>query len=221
MKNDLDIFNNLYGDDDELVFKALTAKKDWMFEKYLYAKGHINTTFDSNGRVHYPFIESMLDETLLFEDVKINDSSLLTDVLKIQVESLLNDHFQFLNLYDSIDGSAPFYVEYDFDLIDNNGFNILFPNFFRKHDFEFWNIDLERIKEKTDDVVEQLKLAFVGNEGEYVIVMDKINLINNALFAPVARKIIARSDIEEELKIELKSIAEEKEIEYEEVSYVR
>ena len=41
------------------------------------------------------------------------------------------------------------------------------------------------------------------------------------LFAPVARKIIARSDIDEELKIELKSIAEEKEIEYEEVSYVR
>ena len=33
MKNDLDIFNNLYGDDDELVFKALTAKKDWMFVK--------------------------------------------------------------------------------------------------------------------------------------------------------------------------------------------
>ena len=71
MQTDLEIFNNLYGDDDELVFQALSAKKDWMFIKSLYVKGHINIKKDDKGLIHYPFIESMLDDTLLFEDFKV------------------------------------------------------------------------------------------------------------------------------------------------------
>ncbi|MGM9858995.1 MAG: hypothetical protein ACI311_07115 [Bacilli bacterium] len=222
MNNDLEIFNNLYGEDDELVFKALSAKKDWMFLKPLYAKGHINTKLDSKGLLHYPFIESMLDDTLLFEDFKVSDEEVKVLNNSDQIEQILNERFAYLNLYEKVDDSAPFFVEYDFNLIDNNMFNMLFPNFFRKHNIKSWEVDFEKINNLTfDSLIEYLKLSLVGKEGEHVIVMEKTNLINGVFFAPIAKKIIAYKDIDEELKLELKTIAEEKEMEYEERDYDR
>ena len=49
--------------------------------------------------------------------------------------------------------------------------------------------------------------------------MEKSNLINGVFFAPIAKKIIAKKNIDEELKLELKTITEEKEMEYEERDY--
>ena len=222
MHSDLEIFNNLYGDDDELVFKALSAKKDWMFEKPLFVKGHINIKKDNKGLIHYPFIESMLDDTLLFEDFKVLNEEVNSLNNNEQIEKVLNEHFAYLNLYEKVDDSTPFFVEYDFNLIDNNMFNMLFPNFFRKHSINLWNIDFEKINNITSEsLIEYLKLALVGKEGEHVIVMEKSNLINGVFFAPIAKRIIAQNNIDEELKLELKTIAEEKEMEYEERDYDR
>ena len=220
MQTDLEIFNNLYGDDDELVFQALSAKKDWMFIKSLYVKGHINIKKDDKGLIHYPFIESMLDDTLLFEDFKVINEEVKALNNDEQIEKILNERFAYLNLYEYVDGSAPFFVEYDFNLIDNNMFNMLFPNFFRKHNINSWDIDIEAINNlSSESLIEYLKLALVGKEGEHIIVMEKSNLINGVFFAPIAKKIIAKKNIDEELKVELKTIAEEKEMEYEERDY--
>ena len=97
---------------------------------------------------------------------------------------------------------------------------MLFPNFFRKHNINSWDIDIEAINNlSSESLIEYLKLALVGKEGEHIIVMEKSNLINGVFFAPIAKKIIAKKNIEEELKLELKTIAEEKEMEYEERDY--
>lgn len=214
--DDLKIFEDLYSDNDATVFQALSMKKDWMFENLLYAKGDINICLDSKGLVHYPCIEALLDDTLLFEDLIINKEHLEDEDLRRNIEVNINDSFQFLHLYEDIDESAPFWIEYDFNLIDNNGFNCLFPNFFRKHDLDFWKIEKDGETLLGNDI-EQLKYAMIGNEGESVIIMDKCNLINGVFFAPILKKIIAKSSADEELKTELKQIAEEKNISYEEI----
>lgn len=214
---DLKVFNDLYSDNDAVVFQALTIKKDWMFENLLYAKGDIDIKLDSKGRIHYPAIESLLDDTLLFDDLIIDPNHLPNEDLRREIEVNLNDSFQFLNLYEEIDESAPFWIEYDFNLIDDNGFNCLFPNFFRKHDIETWQISPDEKAVLKNDI-EQLKYSLIGNEGEHVIIMDKCNLLNGVFFAPIAKRIIYKSTIDDELKEELNSIAKEKNIGIEEIT---
>ena len=65
MNTDLENMEMLYGDKDEDVYKALSLKQNWI-NGLFFVKGHINTSLDSKGRVHYPLIEALIDEVLLF-----------------------------------------------------------------------------------------------------------------------------------------------------------
>lgn len=194
----------LYSENEEEVMQALYEKKDWILSSF-YVKGNIDTILDRRGRTHYPFIEALLDDVLLFSPITF------TNEIQNQEERLQswNERFQILDVYEQEPKDAPFVAVYDFTLLDRQAYNALMPNFY--HGLEETLED-----EKTDDILDLLRLLFQKEKGNSFLLLDKSALLNQAFFAPVLTKIIAFPSASEELKEELLSIASEKNIPYEE-----
>ncbi|MCF0117957.1 MAG: hypothetical protein HUJ61_07955 [Bacilli bacterium] len=215
MATELELFTNLYSEDDKEVFDALVEKRNWLFDNVRYVKGSDIPVKDAQGRDHFMWIEALLDDTLYFEKLSIPEEHMEDDEYRQYLESSLNESFAFLTLYDDIDDSAPFWIEYDFSYIDKEGYNALVANFFHKKSLDYWQVDYDKLRH---DLFEQMKFAIAGEENESVIIMEHHNLINGHMFAPVAKKIYALKDADPLLKEELESIAKEKHLEYKEVS---
>ena len=206
MHEELENACHLYSDKDEDVLRALNAKKDWILKTF-YVKGNIDTCLDNRGRTHYPMIEALLDDVLLFSPIDIP----FTSEEKEKRLAVWNERFEILDLYEEAPTDAPFVLEYDFNLLDRQAYNALMPNFYHGVDMVFED-------QKSEDVLDLLKVLFQKKEGNNFILLDQSALIRHAFFAPILTKIIAYPSASDELKEELKSIAKEKEIRYEERS---
>lgn len=204
MHDELENACHLYSEKDEDVLNALREKKDWILKTF-YVKGNIDTCLDSRGRVHYPMIEALLDDVLLFYPLEI--PFMMED--KEKRLSSWNERFEILDLYEEEPQDAPFVLEYDFNLLDRQAYNALMPNFYHGVDMVFEN-------QNSEEVLDLLRVLFQKKKGNNFILLDQSALIRHAFFAPILTKIIAYPLASEELKEELKSIAKEKEIPYEE-----
>ena len=200
MNTDLENMEMLYGDKDEDVYKALSLKQNWI-NGLFFVKGHINTSLDSKGRVHYPLIEALIDEVLLFSNIEIEDK---------RREEIWNERFRVLELSYGAIKDAPYVIVYDFNKLDRHGYNALMPNFYR-------TLGEECFDKGTEDITDLLRILMQKEKGKAFILVEKENLINDVFYAPLLVKLIAFPSASEELKEELQTIAKEKDIIYEEV----
>lgn len=95
MHEELENACHLYSDKDEDVLRALNAKKDWILKTF-YVKGNIDTCLDNRGRTHYPMIEALLDDVLLFSPIDIP----FTLEEKEKRLAVWNERFEILDLYE-------------------------------------------------------------------------------------------------------------------------
>ena len=202
MNSDIWNLEMLYGDKDEDVYKALSLKQNWIMGSF-FMRGHIDTILDAKGRVHYPLIEALIDEVLLFSKIEIEDK---------RREAIWNERFRVLELSYCIEKDAPFAIVYDFNKLDRHGYNNLMPNFYR-------TIGEESVEKGSEDITDLIKILMSKEKGKAFILVEKENLLNDVFYAPLLVKLIAFPSASDELKEELQTIAKEKEIIYEEMNF--
>lgn len=200
MNKYLDNYYRLFSEDDKEVYKAVLEKKDWVLVP-LFLPGDLSITHDEKGQKHFKGIEALFDDVIPFE--KLDDDKL--------------DGFRFVKFKKSIKGDKHphFYIEYDFNKIDQKGYQTIVANFYPCMTKE----ELDIIKESSD-IKELLKRFMIGNDNEAVIILHEQNLLNNAFFAPVMRRVIVDKKAPQEVKDVLKELHEEKGVEYVEKDFI-
>lgn len=197
MNQDLLNMELLYSENDEDVYKALSLKQNWINGMF-FIKGNIDTSLDSKGRIHYPFIEALIDDVLLFSPIEVEDK---------EREAKWNEKYRMLELSYSLEKDAPFVAVYDFNKLDRLGYNSLMPNFYRA-------VGENCFDKGSDDITDLIRILMQKENGKAFFLIEKENLINDVFYAPLLVKLIAFPSASDELKEELKTIAEEKEIIY-------
>ncbi len=190
----LNNFYRLFSSDDQEVYKAILEKKDWIL-KPLYLPGDLSISKDKEGKNHFFGLEALFDDVLLFNS--LNDERV--------------NSYRYVKFKTNMNGNTHphFYIEYDFNKIDQKGYQALVANFYpclSKKDLE--------IKRDSSDIKELLKLFMIGEENEAVIILEDKNLINNAFFAPVIKRVIVSKSAPFEVKEVLQKLAEKKEANY-------
>lgn len=191
----LDNFNRLFDEDDNIVYQAILEKKDWILVP-LYLQGDLSISLDANGQKHFYFLESLFDDTIIFK----------------KLETLQDNNFRYAKFKTKIDNQALFYIEYDFRLIDDKGYQSLVANFYPCLSKKDLNIN-----EESTEVKEILKQYMIGQEDERVIILDKNALLNERFFAPVIKRILVQKKAPQEVREVLEALANEKKIEIKEI----
>lgn len=178
----------LFSESDEVVFKALQKKKDWMFRK-LYIPYNFKMVME-DGKETYPDIFSILDKTINFDDLVLSPKDLLDyEENYIKVLNAFNQRFKVRYLYEKpvkMNDESTFYMEIDFTKIDEKGYKELVANFFPCLKLSELDIDYNSL-----DVIELLKYAMIkSNHDKWVLILDKSNLLNNRFYADVFTKIV-------------------------------
>lgn len=207
LKNFLDLFS----EEDPIIYKALLAKKDWLFVP-LFLRGDLNQIEDAQGLTHYRKIEALLDDVLPFDKPVLPGGFQLSDDKK---KELLSAYEAYRVLRFETDKKtlkdAPFFAEYDFTKIDQRGYHALLANFFPCLSSE----ELElRQEDDWTKVANQLKPLMLGPSGQCVLILESHLLIQDAFYAPVLRKIHVNPESSQELKDELRQLCVEKGIIY-------
>lgn len=215
MNKKLQNFVNLFSEDDRIVYKAIFAKKDWLFVP-LYLRGNLDVTIDENNLKHFRLIEALYDDVLTFDEIRLSKKLSLDTNLKTKIEKSLSPYVK-VTLFDSIcDDNSPFYAEYDFTKINEETYHSLLANFYPCMSIRSLSIDASKLE---FSLIEKLKCAMVGLKGEHVLIVERSTLINNSLYAPILRAIHVRTTAEPLLKQELSTLCKEKGIIYKEVIY--
>lgn len=215
MNKKLKNFNDLFSENDQIVYKALLAKKDWLFVP-LFLKGNLEVNLDENGNKHYRFLEALYDDVLAFDEIVLDKKLPLKPRLKSKIEMKLTPYVK-LTLLDSIpDDESPFFAEYDFTKINDETYHSLLANFYPCFPLRTLDINLLTLESSRS---EQLKCVMIGKKCEYVLIVDRFTLINNCLYAPILRAIHVRPTADPLLKEELQILCKEKGIIYKEVLY--
>ena len=201
MNEYLDNFYRLFSENDQEVYKAVLEKKDWILIP-LFLPGDLSISKDEEGKNHFFALEALFNDVLLFKSLDDKRVS----------------NFRYVKFKKRITGNTHphFYVEYDFNKIDQKGYQTVVANFYHclnKKELE--------INKNSDDIKELLKLFMIGEENEAVIVLEESNLLNNAFFAPIMKRVIVSESAPMEVKEVLIKLAEEKNIGYAEKSFVK
>lgn len=217
MNDYLKNFFDLYSDDDSVVYKAILAKKDWMFKRLYMPCNFLYKLVDN--KPEYIDLFSLMDHTINFEPLILNDQ-LFEDHEELSIDAItkFNEKYRvryFYEKYFNLLEPSTFWVELDFGYLDDKGYKDLVANFYpclSKDDLEL-NYDFE-------DVRELLKLAMFNEDKSYVAILDKNALINDRFYAPVVRRIIYDPSHFDETKITvLKELASNLEVELKEAKY--
>lgn len=207
MKNDIKNLHNLFSDDDKVLYSAIIEKKDWINRKLIVEGNTIPVMID--GKIHYPFIENLLDRVIEFENVSYFNNILDEKYVSQCNELIKNFSVATFKKNVNLDNECPIYVEYDFSKIDEEGYKVLVANCFYKHKENDLEIDYKNIQ---SSALDQLKLCLIGEEDEMCLVLDKQNLIKNKFFAPIVSKIYVAKKIDDELAEELYNFAKNNDI---------
>lgn len=201
MNKYLDNFYRLFSENDQEVYKAVLEKKDWILAP-LYLPGDLSMSKDKEGKNHFLALEALFDDVLLFKSLDDKRVS----------------NFRYVKFKKSIKGNSHphFYIEYDFNKIDQKGYQTVVANFYPCLNKKNLEIDKD-----SNDIKELLKIFMIGEENEAVIVLEESNLLNNAFFAPIMKRVIVSETAPMEVKEVLIKLAEEKDIGYVEKSFIK
>lgn len=209
MNKDIKNLDLLFSENQRDIYLGLIEKKDWINRK-LILNGCLDYYLDEKNRRRFFFLENLFDNVVAFHPVTYQNKS-LTEPKEISINEQLAV-FKKATFKTKIDltNGAPFYVEYDFNLLDAPGYKTLFANFYFNHDEKDLDINLEPEDLDPKDLI---KLCIIGSEDECSIVLTDDNLINGVYFLPIVSKIYIARAIEEDLFKELKRYCEDNEIE--------
>lgn len=207
-------FYNLYSEDNQVCYKAILEKKDWLFQT-LYIPIHFKETIE-DGKSLYLELYGLLDSSFEFSKLEyskdIFGSLDLEKVLKIT--SNFNEKFRFLKLINKIPSSFEedtFYVEVNMPKMEDKVYKELVANFYPCLSKE----ELELTFNENDDL-ELLKLAMIGDINEWVLILSVDALINNRYYLPLCEMIHYNKKLTKEQKESIFEISEKIEVGVEE-----
>lgn len=194
MNKHLENFNNLFSLDQNIVYKALLAKKD-LINGFFYSDYDFSMHLE-NGKEIYDDLFSLLNKSLLLKTDKSD-----------------NFAYRYFNKDKKcLKKEGHFLVGYDFTKLETAPYKELFANFYPCID--------EKDKVTFDEPIMNELLDMMISKNEYVLILDKTNLINNAYPINVIKEIIYDKNYIDDLKLEaLKEIATSLDITLKEETY--
>ncbi len=212
--NEVKLIEDLYLGTREEAINAINEKRLWIENKF-FVKGNIDSIKDKDGLVHYPFIEALYDNVLLFSNVFIHDSKDFTDE-ECKIINEKSSNLAVLNLYNHCDfaDETLFYVEYNFSRIELSAYHEFVANIFHKIPFGLLNIDKSKLK---DGGVDLIKSLISGQLGESILIVSKDKLVNMCYDCHILERIVYRKGIDKELIESLREIANQHHIELKEM----
>lgn len=192
--NDLKNLDDLFGNDNDALIKALNFKKRWL-DRILY----IGVDFDDTNR-----IEALKKSEILFEapyfDSRNFEQEEAIEILKNSLSFAVCD---FLNEIDKKQ-KYDFYVAYDFRHLDFSDISRLAPNIYHKMSFKKLEIKKENI---TKDIKETIKALIIGNSNESRIILSREYLLDMCYYSKVLEHIYFKEGTSEENMQVLREIA--------------
>ena len=208
MIEDIKILEDEFSDDERKIYQALLKKKDWLNIK-LIRSGNLDYYVDEKNNKRYPFLEHLFDNVVFFK--KPQYTGKFEDKEKINL--LLEDYnIAIFQTKINLKNDAPFYVEYDFNKLDELGYRSLIANVYHMKDEKTLKIKYDNIE---NSIVDQIKIAIIGKEDETCFILDDSNLINGCFFLPIVSKIYISKRISEVLFKELELYCNENKVELE------
>lgn len=212
--NEVKLIEDLYLGTREEAINAINEKRLWIENKF-FVKGNIDSVKDKDGLIHYPFIEALYDNVLLFSNVSIHDTKNFTDE-ELKVINEKSSNLAVLNLYNHCDfeDDTMFYVEYNFSKIELSAYHEFVANIFHKIPFGLLNIDKSKLQ---DGGVDLIKSLVSGQLGESILIVSKDKLVNMCYDCHILERIVYKKGIDKDLIESLNEIANQHHIELKEI----
>jgi len=214
MTNQVKLLEDLYYGDRETVIAAINDKRYWI-ENTFYVPGNIDETYDEHGLVHFPLIEALYNNVLLFSEIDFSSKDFNKSECELIQDS--SKHIAVLDLYKKIDLSknVPFWVEYNFTKIELSAYHEFVANLYNKLPYAVLNIDKSKIGEAGCDLI---KCLIIGGDNESILILSKDKLLNMCYDCRIAQTIYYQKDIDSKLLESLKEISLKNEIELKEIN---
>ena len=211
--NEVKMIEDLYMGTEDEAMEAINNKNMWIEKKY-YIPGDESFIIDKNGEKHFPFIESLFNNVLLFKNIDFSNSNFTKEEC-----SLINAKSKGIAAIDLFENSNfsrkyNFYVEYNFSRIELSAYHEFVANIFHKIPFGLLNINKSKISDGGCDLIKSL---VVGKSGESILIISKDKLQNMCYDCHILSKIVYQKGIDRELIKSLYEIANKNDIEIEEI----
>ena len=206
MKNKLQNFRQLFSNDNNIMYKAILEKKDWILKPM-----YIVATLSSNSD-----IEDIFERRLRFKKAYLDSDAYSNKEAYLKAFEQFNNQFRVLYLYDEIPfvyDESDFVIEYDFRKLSDNEYKILFANFYPTL------TEKERKQIEEDELIYLLKQAMDDRLGDASIILDLNNLNESCFNCNIINKIIVSNNLNDGYKMHLKLLCEKLNIEIKEVRY--
>ena len=209
MNNLLDNLVRLYSLDDQICYKALLDKKDWMFRK-LYVPVSFEKTIVDNKDL-YLELYALMDQSFIFQKLAYEKVRFGEENFEHSLELIksFNDKYRVLYLQDQLDYSAlkdTFFVELDMTKIDDKVYRDLVANFYptvsdpHELDIVYQN-----------EMLDLLKLPMVSSF-PFVFILQNDMLIDNKYFLPVVKALHYTSSLSHDKIEAIKEIGQNLEV---------
>lgn len=208
MIKDIEMIEKLFSDNEKDIYEALLYKKNWLNIK-LIKEGNLDYYIDSNKIKRYPFLENLFDNVLMFKKAQYDGNK--KEYTKIINQCISKFSILILSTKLKIKKDVPFYVEYDFNKLDELGYRSLIANVYKMYKENDLNINYEDL----NNITNQIKLCLIGNEDDYCFILNDESLINGCFFLPIVSKIYITNKINEDLFKELELFSKENKVQLE------
>ena len=192
---------NLFSDDNQVMYRALLEKKDWILSKF-----YIIATLENDCD-----FEDIIEGRIRFKKVLIDPNIFTDKELYKECDSLFLNQYRCLYLYNQIpdvESDEDFIICFDFNYVDNESYKILFPNFYPCF-YRDYLIKSTGIKE-----ADILKGAMDKALGDNVIILSNDNLDNSTFKCNVVSEIIVPNTLKSGYKTALSLLCSKLDIKY-------
>lgn len=187
----LENLRNLFSDDDKIMYRALLEKKDWINHSFFV----IGSLADNQD------IEDIFDQKIRFKKLFVNQES-------------LDNNYRVLYLYNEmpeIINDDEFVIKYDFSLLSEREYKMLFANFYPC-------LSQEDIALKEENPSVQMMKNFMRDDlGDKVIIMDNNDLTSSCFPCRIIQEIITYNNLQDGYKMHLRLLCEKLYINFVEV----
>lgn len=172
---------NLFSDDDKIMYRALLEKKEWINHSFFV----VGSLMDNQD------IEDIFDRKIRFKKLLINQE--------------VNDNYRVLYLYDKRPETInddEFVIKYDFSLLNEREYKMLFANFYPC-------LTQEDIALKEESSLVKIMKTFMRDDlGDKVIIMDNNDLISSCFPCQIISEIVIYKNLQEGYKMHLRLLCE-------------
>ena len=128
MNDDIKNLDLLFSDNQTEIYLGLLQKKDWINRK-LILNGCLDYYLDDKNRRRFFFLENLFDNVVAFQPVKYENKN-IHEVKEISInEQLIPFKRAVFKTKIDVNDGAPFYVEYDFNKLDQLAYKLYFQIF--------------------------------------------------------------------------------------------